>query len=68
MVRALPHESHPVHRRRRGRGEGAPRECQPTGPPLWDYGWMLEEFRLSLLAPDIPTELKVSEKRLAEGF
>lgn len=29
---------------------------------------MLEEFRLSLFAPDVPLEMKVSEKRLAEGF
>jgi ATP-dependent helicase HrpA len=40
----------------------------PEDPSLWEYGWLLEEFRLSLFAPDIPVEMKVSEKRLAEGF
>jgi len=42
--------------------------ARPEDPALWDYGWMLEEFRLSLFAPDVPLEMKVSEKRLAEGF
>jgi ATP-dependent helicase HrpA len=42
--------------------------ARPEDPALWDYGWLLEEFRLSLFAPDVPTEMKVSEKRLAEGF
>ncbi len=41
---------------------------RPEDPSLWEYGWLLEEFRLSLFAPDIPVEMKVSEKRLAEGF
>ena len=42
--------------------------ARPEDPALWDYGRMLEEFRLSLFAPDVPLEMKVSEKRLAEGF
>lgn len=41
---------------------------RPEDPGLWEYGWLLEEFRLSLFAPDIPVEMKVSEKRLSEGF
>ena len=41
---------------------------RPEDPSLWEYGWLLEEFRLSLFAPDSPVEMKVSEKRLAEGF
>jgi ATP-dependent helicase HrpA len=41
---------------------------RPDDPSLWEYGWLLEEFRLSLFAPDIPVEMKVSEKRLADGF
>jgi ATP-dependent helicase HrpA len=41
---------------------------RPDDPALWHYGWLLEEFRLSLFAPDIPAEMKVSEKRLGEGF
>ena len=42
--------------------------ARPEDPALWDYGWLLEDYRLSLFAPDIGTEMKVSEKRLAEGF
>ncbi|RYD62976.1 MAG: DUF3418 domain-containing protein [Verrucomicrobiaceae bacterium] len=42
--------------------------AKPEDPALWEYGWMLEEYRLSLFAPDIGVEMKVSEKRLAEGF
>ncbi|MCW1887637.1 ATP-dependent RNA helicase HrpA [Luteolibacter flavescens] len=42
--------------------------ARPDDPALWKYGWLLEEYRLSLFAPDIGTEMKVSEKRLAEGF
>jgi ATP-dependent helicase HrpA len=41
---------------------------RPEDPSLWEYGWLPGEFRLSLFAPDIPVEMKVSEKRLAEGF
>ncbi|WP_367871595.1 ATP-dependent RNA helicase HrpA [Luteolibacter sp. Populi] len=42
--------------------------ARPEDPALWEYGWLLEEYRLSLFAPDVPVEIKVSEKRLAEGF
>ena len=42
--------------------------ARPEDPALWVYGWLLEEFRLSLFAPDVPVEMKVSEKLLAEGF
>ena len=42
--------------------------AEPDNPKLWDYGWLLEEFRLSLFAPDVGAAIKVSEKRLAEGF
>lgn len=33
---------------------------------LWEIGWMLEEFRISLFAPNIRTKMKVSEKRISE--
>ncbi|MDB6077955.1 MAG: ATP-dependent helicase HrpA, partial [Akkermansiaceae bacterium] len=42
--------------------------ASPDNTRLWDYGWLLEEYRISLFAPDVGTEVKVSEKRLAEGF
>lgn len=42
--------------------------AQPDDPRLWEYGWLLEEYRISLFAPEIGAEMKVSEKRLAEGF
>jgi len=38
----------------------------PEDPRLWDLGWQLEEFRISLFAPDIKVIGKVSEKRLEE--
>ncbi len=43
----------------------------PDASHLWAHGWMLEEFRVALFAPDVPTVAKVSEKRLQaalEGF
>ncbi|MES2996042.1 MAG: ATP-dependent RNA helicase HrpA [Verrucomicrobiota bacterium] len=36
----------------------------PDEPRLWEAGWMLEEFRISLFAPDVPVSGKVSEKRI----
>jgi ATP-dependent helicase HrpA len=38
----------------------------PEDPQHWSHGWALEEYRISLLAPDIPLLGKVSEKRLEE--
>ena len=32
---------------------------------LWEIGWMLEEWRINLFAPDIETKLKISAKRIA---
>ena len=40
--------------------------AKPEDPRLWEHGWLLEEFRISLFAPDVPVIGKVSEKRLAE--
>lgn len=40
--------------------------AEPDLPELWQAGWLLEEWRISLFAPDIPVVGKVSEKRLAE--
>ena len=40
--------------------------AKPEDPRLWAAGWLLEEHRVSLFAPDVPTVGKVSEKRLAE--
>ena len=42
--------------------------ADPGDPGLWDYGWQVEEYRISLFAPDVPVQGKVSEKRLNEGF
>lgn len=39
---------------------------RPDDPRWWEHGWLLEEFRISLFAPDVPVLGKVSEKRLAE--
>jgi ATP-dependent helicase HrpA len=38
----------------------------PDDCNLWQLGWMLEEYRISLFAPDIPLTMKVSEKRVQE--
>lgn len=42
--------------------------ARPGDPALWDYGWLLEEFRISLFAPDVPVIGKVGEKKLREGW
>lgn len=41
---------------------------QPDDASLWDYGWLLLEYRTSLFAPDVSTREKVSEKRLSQGW
>ena len=38
----------------------------PNDPELWPVGWALEEWRISLFAPDVPCVAKVSEKRIEE--
>ncbi|MBK1882030.1 ATP-dependent RNA helicase HrpA [Luteolibacter pohnpeiensis] len=38
----------------------------PDDATLWNAGWMLEEYRVSLFAPDVPCIWKISEKRIAE--
>ena len=40
--------------------------AEPEDPRLWETGWMLEEFRVSLFAPDVPTQGKVSEKAIGQ--
>jgi ATP-dependent helicase HrpA len=40
----------------------------PDEPHLWSHGWMLEELRVSIFAPEIPTVAKVSEKRVEEAW
>ncbi len=41
---------------------------KPDDPSLWDYGWLLMEYRVSIFAPDVPVAGKVSEKLLREGW
>jgi ATP-dependent helicase HrpA len=38
----------------------------PDDPAHWPGGWALEEYRISLFAPDVPLLGKVSEKRIEE--
>ena len=38
----------------------------PDDPRHWETGWLLEEFRVSLFAPDVPCVGKVSEKKIEE--
>ncbi len=40
--------------------------AEPDHPALWPHGWALEEWRVSLFAPDVPCTGKVSEKRIEE--
>ena len=42
--------------------------AEPENPALWSHGWMLEELRVSLFAPDVPCRGKVSEKRVEEAW
>ena len=40
---------------------------RPTVPPhLFQFRWMIEEYRVSLFAQELKTPMKVSDKRLAE--
>lgn len=38
----------------------------PDNPQHWAVGWALEEYRISLFAPDVPVLGKVSPKRIEE--
>jgi len=38
----------------------------PDDAKLWPLGWALDEYRISIFAPDIPVLGKVSEKRIEE--
>jgi ATP-dependent helicase HrpA len=40
----------------------------PDAPRLWEHGWLLEEFRIALFAPDVTVTTKVSEKILENSF
>lgn len=40
--------------------------AEPDDPRWWELGWVLDEWRISLFAPDVPLAGKVSEKRIAE--
>ncbi|MCU0797594.1 MAG: ATP-dependent RNA helicase HrpA [Akkermansiaceae bacterium] len=42
--------------------------ARPEDAELWAYGWQIEEYRISLFAPDVPVVGKVSEKRLREDL
>jgi ATP-dependent helicase HrpA len=41
---------------------------EPDDPRLWEHGWMLEELRVSIFAPEVPVAMKVSEKRVEEAW
>jgi ATP-dependent helicase HrpA len=40
--------------------------ARPDEASLWPLGWLLEEYRISLFAPDIPVIGKISEKKIEE--
>jgi ATP-dependent helicase HrpA len=37
---------------------------KPDNPIFWELGWMIEEYRISLFSPDIPTIGSISEKKI----
>jgi ATP-dependent helicase HrpA len=38
----------------------------PDDPAAWEAGWLLQEWRVSLFAPDVPAAARISEKRLTQ--
>lgn len=40
----------------------------PEKPSLWEAGWLLEEWRIQVFAPDIEVRGKVSEKRVEKAL
>jgi len=42
--------------------------AEPNNPELWDAGWLLEELRISLFAPDVAVRGKISEKIIEARF
>jgi ATP-dependent helicase HrpA len=40
----------------------------PDDPRLWSFGWMLEEWRIALFAPDVSPTQGVSEKKLEKAW
>lgn len=43
-------------------------QANPDEASRWEAGWLLEEWRVSLFAPDVEVRGKVSEKRVAEAL
>lgn len=37
---------------------------RPEDPSLWEVGWQLEEYRISLFAPNVPVRGSISEKKI----
>lgn len=40
----------------------------PEDPALWEAGWLLEEWRISVFAPDVEVLGKISEKRVEKAL
>ncbi|MGA0853464.1 MAG: DUF3418 domain-containing protein, partial [Luteolibacter sp.] len=38
----------------------------PLNPAHWEVGFMLEDWRVAVFAPDLPCPTKISEKKLEE--
>ncbi|MEP4050587.1 MAG: ATP-dependent RNA helicase HrpA, partial [Luteolibacter sp.] len=43
-------------------------QSAPDDASRWEAGWLLEEWRVSLFAPDVEVKGKVSEKRVANAL
>jgi ATP-dependent helicase HrpA len=42
--------------------------AEPENPSLWEAGWLLEEWRIQVFAPDVDVRGKVSEKLVAKAL
>ena len=42
--------------------------AEPEDPSLWEAGWLLEEWRIQIFAPDVDVRGKVSEKLVAKAL
>ena len=42
--------------------------AEPENPRWWEHGWMLEDLRISIFAPDLKAPSKISEKRVIRNW
>jgi ATP-dependent helicase HrpA len=59
-----------LHEKRLREMQGAisPTSDEETARLAYEFRWMLEEFKISLFAPEIRTRFRISAKRLEEKW